>query len=282
MRADGMEAGAALAAGARLPAVAARRAWAPLGLTAVAQALVFAAPRLPASGEAAVALGWTGLALGVLALGPKLGALQRLAQGGRLADGLGAGGLQWDRVEGRLLATAVALTGLAGAFAATLAAPALAWLGAGGSAPLLAAPLGAGVLLALLALGRFAVTLAADAAEAGAPFARGWRLTRGRPLAPGLVLAAALLAPLAALAAAGAGMDGALAAAGRGWTLPGALGAGLLLGAAAQFGAAPWLAGALARLYLGALAREQSESSGDRGAQASYTAAPSPPDPAAP
>lgn len=278
MRADWTETRAALAHGARLPVTAARRAWAPLALTAFAQALVFAAPRAPA---VAAALGWTGLAVGLLAVGPKLGALHRLAQGAALADGLGPGGLQWGRAEGRLLATATALTGLAGVLAAALAAPALAWLGAGGAAPLLAAPLAAGALLAVLVLGRFAVTLAADAVEAGAPFARGWRLTRDRPLAPGLVLLAALVAPLAALAGTGAALDAALAAAGRAWTLAGALAAGGLLGGLAQFGGAPVLAGALARLHLGARARERGELADDRRAEPSYTAAPSPPDPAA-
>lgn len=280
MRAELIETGESLATGARLARVAWRRAWAPLGVTAAGEALVLYAPRADLPPEAAASLGWTGLALMLLMLGPRLGALQRLAQGGRLAEGLGPGGLQWAAEETRLLATAVALTGLAGVLGGLVSVAALAAAQTQGPAAG-AAVLAMGAIAAAAVLGRFAITLPADAAAPGARFARGWLLSRHRPLAPGLALLAGFAAPLLALGALQAGADAWLAAAGRTWTAAGALGGSALLAAMAQFAAAPLWAGALARLHASGLTREALQSTDDPLAAPGYGATPPSPDAAA-
>ncbi len=258
-----------------------RGAWLPLAVAAAGQAAIFAAGRADLPAGAAQGLGWTGALLFTAALGPKLARLHGAHAGGEA-------GLRW----GRLLATAVALAGLALVLAAALTTTTvllLILLRPLGSIP--AGPLGrlgVGFLLllpviaaaaagGLLVLGRFALTLSADAVEPNARFSRGWRVSTGEPSAPGLVLLATTVAPTLLLLAAQAGLDiladdGAAPA--TPWPLWDALAAGGVLAGVTQFVFAPVNAGALRRLYAEGLRRERG---GCDGPQVRPVQAPAPP-----
>lgn len=276
MREDLAEAGRALSEGLRFAREAWRTAWAPLLICTVGATALLVADRIDLPPDAVAALGWSGLALLVLGWAPKLGALHRAAQGGEPAAGLGAGGLQLGRTEWRLLATAVALTGFAALTAGLLTVTVLVvltalrplgavevWPGMRlGVGFLLSSPLLALLLLAVLSVvGRLAVTLPADAVERSPRFARGWILTRGRALAPALVLLATTVLPLVALFGLQAMLDGLARAetgpwsAGRRPALD-AVAAGVVLAGLSQFVFAPLSAGALASLHRMGLVRE--------------------------
>ena len=254
----------ALRDGLALVPLAVRDAWAPLAVCTAGWGALFVAAGADLPSDAATALAWTGLLLVLLMTPSKLGALHRLAARGEAPAPPGPAGLQASGVEARLTATAVALGALAVLVLAALgvaamsALSALRPLGQVDAGPF--GPVSLGLLLSspawllclvagLQALGRLAVTLAADACEPGPRFARGWILTRGAGAAPALVLGASLVAPLAGLfAVAGltAGSKSTLAA----------IALDAMLAGLMQFGLAPLNAGALAHLRRTALARE--------------------------
>ena len=266
------EAREALGAGLALAGAAWRDAWAPLAVSAAGWTAVFAAGRIGMPPDSAAALAWTGLALLLLMAPSKLGALHRLAAGADARDPLGAGGLQWTAVEARLAATVTALAAFAlilfavGGVAAVALLTALRPMGRTDFGPLgplavgfvLVSPLLLAALVSMIsAVGRLAVTLAADAAEPGARFARGWLLTRGAGAAPGAVWLLTSVLPVAGLLAAGTALDALGAGAGGGrWSAPDAVLAGAVLAVLSQFGFAPLNAGALAQLRRAGLARE--------------------------
>ena len=264
-----VEAREAIRAGLRLTRAAWRDAWAPLAVCSAGWTAVHVAGRAGLPPDSAAALAWTGLALVLLMTPPKLGALHRLAAGGQACDPPGPAGLQWTAVESRLAATATALTGgalllLAGAGAAAVVLlAALRPLGRVDAGPF--GPLGVGFLLlapafllaaaaAVSAVGRFAVTLAADAAEPRPRFARGWLLTRGAGAAPAAVWLVTTASPLAGLLALENMLDAFGGPASR--SIPAAVAVGGVLALLTQFGLAPLNAGALAQLRRTGLARE--------------------------
>lgn len=269
------EAREALREGLALVQTAWCEAWAPLAVCTLGWTALFAAGRAALPPDAATALAWTGLALVLLMTPPKLGALHRLAARGEAPASAGPAGLQATALEARLTATSVALCALAVLTLAACAVAAAATLSvlrplgrveAGPLGPLsvgsiLSGPvLLAGLAAVVQALGRLAVTLAADACEPGPRFARGWLLTRGAGAAPGLVLTASFVAPLAGVLTLAGAFDALrphdLLAGGGASAQLALVTVGAGLAGLTQFVLAPVNAGALARLRRDGIARE--------------------------
>ncbi len=244
----------ALGAGLALVRTAWRDAWAPLLVSTAGWTALSAAGHTGLPPDSAAALAGTGLALVLLMTGPKLGALHRLAAGRDACDPACAAGLQWTAVETRLVATATALAAFAVLLALALGAAAAAALSA--DALLLAPLMLVGGAAVACVVGRLAVTLAADAAEPGPRFARGWLLTRGAGAAPAAVWLVTFAGPLAGVFAAQGALD-ALSTTGGRWGAAEAVAAGAVLAALMQFGLAPLNAGALAALRRAGIARER-------------------------